>query len=683
MHPSLITLSCIFFIQQLFVTGDEELFRDRYYIMKRAKRRTNNITKNDTITTTNTLLDQLELMTTTDNEETIETKLKHRILDQNDILSSKFQAPEFACDRNHSEAAEIYCQGDILHVVMMLDLYKDSKTFVDKPLKKDPDEVIADFQKRFSNAITEEDREAVEQFIEDNFGAEGEELDEKSIVQSKWDFLPVKCRVYYRCELSDWKEEPERLLSIENNALRQFALQINYIWKDLCRTVKKEEKQPQRHSLIYVPHEFIVPGGRFREYYYWDGYWIIKGLLASGMQNTTRRMIENFAHLINNYGFIPNGGRIYYLRRSQPPLFIPMVYEYYSATKNDDFLASELLFWKTKRTVTLEKNGRNYTVFRYRADSNTPRPESYREDYTTAQHVLPSKKRILWRDIASAAESGWDFSSRWFADRKTMETCETSSIAPVDLNAFMCWNMAILAHIHGHLGNLTRRNELMKERYIFIDTFTDVFYDKTEKAWFDVNVRTGKRNHETYPSIAIPLFAECYQRLDTRMMTDVLNTLQRSQILNFPFGVPVSLIKGTNQQWDFPNGWANVNHMIIEGLRKSNYYRMQQKAFDIAQKWINLNYQAYLKDGKMWEKYDVTKPYEKKAEGGEYEIQDGFGWTNGVALDLLVTYGKLLSFKDQLENDTAWNATSITTISLSFVLLLTMLFLLFVNENVI
>lgn len=88
-------------------------------------------------------------------------------------------------------------------------------------------------------------------------------------------------------------------------------------------------------------------------------------------------------------------------------------------------------------------------------------------------------------------------------------------------------------------GNLTRRDELNKERHIFIDTFTDVFYDKKERAWFDVNIRSGKRNYEAYPSIAIPLFAECYRRLNTRMISDVLNTLQRSGILNFPYGVPI------------------------------------------------------------------------------------------------------------------------------------------------
>uniref|UniRef100_A0A183U936 Trehalase n=1 Tax=Toxocara canis TaxID=6265 RepID=A0A183U936_TOXCA len=79
-------------------------------------------------------------------------------------------------------------------------------------------------------------------------------------------------------------------------------------------------------------------------------------------------------------------------------------------------------------------------------------PESYREDYQTAERVDRHKKRKLWRDIASAAESGWDFSSRWFANRKTMDTIEASDIIPVDLNAIMYWNMKILAHLHGALG---------------------------------------------------------------------------------------------------------------------------------------------------------------------------------------------------------------------------------------
>lgn len=186
MRSSIFIISYIFFIQLLIIDSEcsEKLFSDGYYVTKRVKRRANNITRNDTIKITNILLDQLEMMTTTDDDDndtntTAGVESKDRIiLNQDDILGSKFQTPEFGCNKNHSDAAEIYCYGDILHVVMMLGIYKDSKTFVDKPLKKDPDEVIADFQRRFSKEIKEENREEVEQFIEDNFGAEGEELDE-------------------------------------------------------------------------------------------------------------------------------------------------------------------------------------------------------------------------------------------------------------------------------------------------------------------------------------------------------------------------------------------------------------------------------------------------------------------------------------------------------------------------
>ncbi|VBB32602.1 unnamed protein product [Acanthocheilonema viteae] len=525
-----------------------------------------------------------------------------------DVISNAVEAPEWACNENHSPNYIIYCQGELLHAVMMLNIFKDSKTFVDKPLRRDPAEIAADFKKKFPRNITVNDREAVRQFIDENFDEEGHELE--------------------KCDLVDWEEQPEKLLSIADPQLRQFALNVNSIWKSLCRTIKKEVmKYPERHSLLYVPYEFVVPGGRFREFYYWDTYWVIKGLLASGMQETSRRMILNFEYLVKTIGFIPNGGRVYYLRRSQPPFFIPMVYEYYMATEDDEFLRSTM--------DTMEM-----AMFHYRADSNVPRPESYREDYQTAERVDRQRRRKLWRDIASAAESGWDFSSRWFQNRKSMDTIVTSDIIPADLNAFMYWNMKILAHLQGEIGNLTRRDELNQERSNFVDTFEAVFFDTREGAWFDLNVKTGEHYDDAYPSLAVPLFTECYHMLNSGMMVDVLETLQRKGLLQFPGGIPASLMKGTNQQWDYPNGWAPINHMIIEGLRKSNNPTMQQRAFEIANKWINRNYALYQKDHKMWEKYDVAKEYVRAAKGGEYENQYGFGWTNGVVLDLLVTFSK-------------------------------------------
>lgn len=145
---------------------------------------------------------------------------------------------------------------------------------------------------------------------------------------------------------------------------------MNEIWKVLCRKMDPTvEANPSRYSLLYVPKPFVVPGGRFREFYYWDAYWIVKGLLVSGMHETCKYMIQNFVHMVETYGFVPNGGRCYYLRRSQPPLLTGMVYEYFEATHDVDFireimpkLEMELEFWDRKRLLKMEIGGAEYEV---------------------------------------------------------------------------------------------------------------------------------------------------------------------------------------------------------------------------------------------------------------------------------------------------------------------------------
>lgn len=154
--------------------------------------------------------------------------------------------------------------------------------------------------------------------------------------------------------LTDWQKSPAILEKIKDPDFRQWASDLNGIWKDLSRKIDdKVRLEPNKHSLIYVANPFIVPGGRFKgrylvkssvlllpngyriyaffslflsiEFYYWDSYWVVKGLLLCGMKQTSKGMINNFLSMVDRYGFVPNGGRIYYLMRSQPPLLIPMV----------------------------------------------------------------------------------------------------------------------------------------------------------------------------------------------------------------------------------------------------------------------------------------------------------------------------------------------------------------------
>ncbi|MFH4984211.1 hypothetical protein AB6A40_010920 [Gnathostoma spinigerum] len=183
------------------------------------------------------------------------------------------------CNPSHTINSDIYCKGPILEAVNLHSIFEDSKTFVDMPMKSDPKVVKQAFKDRFGNKPVEHLKpNELREFLSDNFYPPGSELEE--------------------CDLDDWIEKPPELLKISDPKLREWALELNAIWKSLCRRLKPGS-DPSRHSLITMPHEFIVPGGRFREFYYWDTYWITKGLIACEMINTTKKMIANFVSIVD------------------------------------------------------------------------------------------------------------------------------------------------------------------------------------------------------------------------------------------------------------------------------------------------------------------------------------------------------------------------------------------------
>ncbi|VBB27359.1 unnamed protein product [Acanthocheilonema viteae] len=530
------------------------------------------------------------------------------------------------CDETNTNNSFIYCYGRLLAAVNVHSLFQDSKYFVDMPMKFDPEVVQAEFDQRFGkydlHAIN---RSALQEFVHEYFEPSGNELE--------------------NCELSEWVEHPPKIMNIQDPLLRDWALKLNKIWKILCRKMKRN-KNPERTSLIHVPEEFIVPGGRFREFYYWDAYWIVKGLAACGLRKAIKKMIINFVSVVDRYGFVPNGGRIYYLGRSQPPLLIPMVYEYYELTHDTAFISKilptlikEYEFWQNNRVINVSHDkGNTFSLFQYHTKSNVPRPESFRADIIHALRLPPNKRPKFYMDTASAAESGWDFSSRWFKDNRNIETIETTDIIPIDLNAFMCWNLDILQYLLRHLGNFSKSKIFRDKRETLRQAMLQLFYNSTEGAWFDYNLRTKSHNVNFYPSIVVPLFGECYQPLNLAKPQEIVNYLDKMGVFDYPGGVPTSLIKDTNQQWDFPNGWGPTNHMIIEGMRKSSNPVVQERAYSLAKKWVLGNYKVFQETGRMWEKYDVDGSIPQPGSGGEYLVQDGFGWSNGVILDLLTTY---------------------------------------------
>jgi alpha,alpha-trehalase len=416
---------------------------------------------------------------------------------------------------------------------------------------------------------------------------------------------------------------------------------INALWPVITRSADSTDA---RSSLIPLPNSYIVPGGRFREVYYWDSYFTMLGLVQSGRTDLVKNMLDNFAHLIVTIGHIPNGNRAYYLSRSQPPYFAAMVGLYARATDTAqalrylDAMEKEYAFWMDgadtlavghafRRVVRLSDS---VVLNRYWDDSEEPRPESYRPDVEIGQTLPESLRAGFYRNARATAESGWDFSSRWMRNPKDLRTLETVDLIPVDLNSLLYNSertIAVFAAFrHRRDGGqddavALRFNQRADARRSAILQM----YDPKEGFFFDRRWRTGALVTDR-PSLAAaePLYFGIATDDQGR---SVAARLERDFLKPGGF---VTTNFGSGQQWDGPNGWPPLVWLTIEGVRRYGRADLADKA---ASRWLALLDRTYRSTGRMMEKYDVVNTT-RKAGGGEYPTQDGFGWTNGVALAL-------------------------------------------------
>ncbi len=415
---------------------------------------------------------------------------------------------------------------------------------------------------------------------------------------------------------------------------------IRALWPLLTRP---PDARDPNSTLIPLPSSYVVPGGRFREIYYWDSYFTMLGLIESGQQGLVRNMLDNFAHLITTVGHIPNGNRTYYLGRSQPPFFAAMVGLYASATDSAQglrylgALETEHAFWMDG-VERLAPGGANRRVVRLRDgsilnrywdDRPEPRPESYKPDYELGQRLPEVRREGFYRNVRAAAESGWDFSSRWMRDSSDLRTLETTDLAPVDLNSLLYHaerTIAALRAFRGQAGDADAARRFAESAAARRRALLAAAYDSVTGFFYDVRWRTGERvTDRPTMAAAAPLYfglatAEQGRAVAARLQRDFLK----------PGGFVTTLIP-TGQQWDAPNGWAPLEWLGIEGVRR---YGRADLADDARNRWLALNRRTYSATGKMTEKYDVVD-LSRAAGGGEYPTQDGFGWTNGVALALV------------------------------------------------
>ncbi|KAL7628200.1 hypothetical protein AAE478_002398 [Parahypoxylon ruwenzoriense] len=650
----------------------------------------------------------------------------------------------------------LYCRGDILKQIELARPFSDSKTFVDLPTKVPLNEVIAAFDKLTKPLSNNTE---LTDFLSTYFGEAGSEL--ALVPKDQLDTDPVF------------------LDKINDSVVKQFVRKVIDIWPALTRTyVGATNCTGCVDSFIPVNRTFVVAGGRFREPYYWDSFWILEGLLRTGGSFTkiSRNIIENFLDFVDQFGFVPNGARICtlellprtldYLNRSQPPLLTQMVKIYVDYTNDTGILerALPLLikehnFWVENRTVGITSGDKTLHLARYSVQNTEPRPESYREDYVTANNksyyassgiIYPesvplndTEKAMLYANLASGAESGWDYSTRWIATPSDaaddvyfpLRSLNTADIIGVDLNSILYANEMAIAGYLGESGNDTLASEFEQMARNRSAAMYELMWNDKYNSYFDYNLTSGSQNlyvpsdsdttpaqkadapegHQLFLHAAqfypFWLGAAPSQLRDNPLAVKLAFQRISDLISEKPGGIAATNFM-TGQQWDQPNVWPPLMYVLMKGLLQTpstfgeedpSYIETQDLSLKLAQRYLDSTFCTWRATGGstdeapqleglgpedtgiMFEKWYVSIFYTRSylpvsmyvvihripytpelalyhengrqggyadnstnvaGGGGEYEVVEGFGWTNGVLIWAVDSFANKLQRPD-------------------------------------
>ena len=480
--------------------------------------------------------------------------------------------------------------------IQMQQIYPDGKIFVDSSPKAPPEQILESYRRQ-----CEEPAFDLGRFAQSNFEPQ--------------------------------HPDPADYVAPAGRGLREH---IDALWDIVSR---RPDQHPRSSSLLPLPRPYVIPGGRFCEIYYWDTCFTMIGLAASRRLDLMHAMADNFAYLIGTYGHVPNGNRTYYLGRSQPPLFAYIVelfeeHEIRRAVHYLPMLKQEHAYWMQGAALLKPGEQRACVVRlpdgallnRYWDERDVPREQSYREDILTARRSMRPAHEVF-RDTRAGAACGWDFSSRWFDDPQDIATIRTTKILPVDLNCFLHKLETVIAELCRVSGDERAARGYLQGAQFRAEAIQKYFWNEELGAYLDYDWQRGEQRPQINAATVTPLF----RGLASAEQADRVAQILEARLLSAG-GLGTTLVHN-GQQWDQPNGWAPLQWIAIRGLKRYGYDRLADL---IAHRWLNTVASVFSRHGKLVEKYDLQAA--APGDGGEYPLQDGFGWTNGVTRVLLDLY---------------------------------------------
>ena len=365
-------------------------------------------------------------------------------------------------------------------------------------------------------------------------------------------------------------------------------------------------------TLIGLPRPYIVPsnqmadGFAFREQYYWDTYFTALGLIGDERSHLIEGMLENLVYMVKRFGMIPNASRYYFLGHSHPPVLTSMIMLTYRVNGKDaNWLNDQMAVAKEEyRTVWCGKSQPHIRM---------------------VHDGLSRYYDINFLHDLAECESGWDMTNRF--DRKALD------YLPVDLNSLLFKYEMDFATAADLNGDETEAREWRSRAGRRRANMNKYHWNPEHGFFFDYNYQTGR--HSKIWSLAgyYPMWAGM---VTTEQAVQLVNNLKKF-LHDGGLAATSAPSRGeVPEQWAHPNGWAPLQYIVIEGLRRYGY---EELAVDLATRWLDTNVAIFDRDQTFYEKYNVVDPSSKPYEG-VYPSQTGFGWTNGVFIRLYEDYVK-------------------------------------------
>lgn len=374
-----------------------------------------------------------------------------------------------------------------------------------------------------------------------------------------------------------------------------YQKELNYIKNYWRKITRYRPHDTETH--IGLPYRFVVPNHlMFPEMYYWDSFFIIQGLLVAKKYSLVLNIVNDFLYLVKRFGIIPNASRFYFLSHSQPPFLSSMVLIAYKINHDKEWLRSAYQL--------IKKEYENIWM----GDFNKKIP------IKTALGLSRYFDINYFHSMAEAC-SGWDMTPRF--EKRALD------IIPCDLNFLLYKYERDLEFMSREL-KLKEEKKWRKAQEIRRKLINRFLWDKKKRFFFDYDMK-HKRKINIY-SLA-PYFALWSGFCDKKQAEALYEKLKRFETKHGLLTCDRSYGAPEYQQWDWPNGWPNLQYVAVEGLKKYGY---EKKAREIEENWLKLCSKIFRKTGKFWEKYDLIKGRAAKSE--RYPTQEGFGWTNAVFL---------------------------------------------------